>query len=74
MQFQIIPGNTPLTIIVHNGRYDVYGPETERSKSLKDILDHIGGISDTVADGTYEFNVEMVDELPIATLSIKTKE
>ncbi len=49
---------TPLIVVVGNGRYDCYGPVTARSKFLSEQLEKLDGVSDTVVDGTYLFNMQ----------------
>ena len=60
---------TPIVVEVTSERYDCYGPLTPRSKYLKDVLQVLGGVSNTVAPGSYNFNVLMVEGLPIASLT-----
>lgn len=48
---------TPITVLVSNGQYNVFDEPTPRNLELFKILREMGGISDTVKNGTYHFNV-----------------
>jgi hypothetical protein len=49
---------SPITVVVRDGRYDCYGPNTARSAWLADMLMRVqGGVNESVADGTYHYNV-----------------
>jgi hypothetical protein len=48
----------PLTVIVHDGRWDCYGPVTRRNKFLYSVLARSGGVRDSVPAGRYHFNVK----------------
>ena len=48
----------PILIVVANGRWDAYGPITLRTQELTRILTEIGGVSDSVPEGNYHFNVK----------------
>jgi len=60
---------SPILVEVKEGRYECSGPPTLRSKMLFEILQGQGGVSDTVPDGLYTFNVLPLDGVPIATLA-----
>lgn len=59
---------TPLTILVTDGRWDAFDEPSLRNTLLVEVLTQIGGVSDTVAPGTYLFNVKDVDGKFVATL------
>ena len=59
---------TPILVVVDRDRYQCYGAETPRSHELTKILKEMGGISDTVPAGRYNFNVTMIGDTPYATL------
>lgn len=46
-----------LTIVVANGRWDAFGADTPAHKNLLEELKNMGGISDSVSDGTYTFTI-----------------
>ena len=51
----------PIVVEVANGRYDCFAyntPPTQRDKNLFAFLDGMGGVSDSVTDGRYHFNIE----------------
>lgn len=50
---------SPLLVIVHNGRYDIVGAPTFRNIWLANFLKKLGGVSDTVAEGYYDFDVKV---------------
>jgi hypothetical protein len=47
---------SPIQVVVKDGRFDCYGPETDRSRYLAAFLTDYG-VSDTVEDGIYHFNL-----------------
>jgi hypothetical protein len=52
---------TPLVVLVHDGRYDCFSLNprpTIRDKWLMALIDVMNGISEDVADGRYYFNAE----------------
>lgn len=57
-----------ITVVVANGRYECFGPNTARSARLAAILKKMGGVRDTVPDGTYTFNTKRVGLKLIAQL------
>jgi hypothetical protein len=59
----------PITVVVKDGRWDAYGPVTPRSQELYAILAAMGGVNESVADGTYHFNVTQVGLENIASLT-----
>ena len=59
---------TPILVVVDRDRYQCYGAETPRSHELTKILKDLGGVSDTVSDGRYNFNVTLIEETVYATL------
>lgn len=58
----------PVTILVTEGRWDAVDEPTERNAWLVRVLKEMGGISDSVPQGTYHFNVERNENQMIATL------
>lgn len=47
-----------ITVIVHDGRWDAFAPVSvapQAFQSTLKILQSLGGVSDSVPDGTYEF-------------------
>lgn len=46
----------PIVVVVKDGRFDCYGPDNARSVFLKNLLFNLGGINETVEEGTYHFN------------------
>lgn len=63
-----LPDNDSITVVVTEGRWDVFDEPTPRKKLLTQILTNMGGVSDTVAPGTYHFNVKSVAGQWIASL------
>lgn len=56
------PDLPPITVIVSNGQYDCFGDPTPRSFELARILrEDLGGVAAGTPDGTYYFNVEIVE-------------
>ncbi len=54
----------PIVVVVSDGRYDCYSlhPEpTEQDLALMALLKHVGGVSDSVAEGTWHFSAELLD-------------
>ena len=49
-----------IEIVVKDGRWTAYGPDTPRSKELFKILNEMGGVAETVPEGTHIFNVEHI--------------
>lgn len=47
----------PILVIVRDGRYECYGPVTDRSEYLYRVLTSRGGVNESVPDGRYHFNV-----------------
>jgi hypothetical protein len=47
----------PIYVMVLPDRWDSFGPKTFRSRLLHNVLKKIGGISETVSPGWYDFNV-----------------
>lgn len=47
----------PIVVVVKNGRFDCFGPDNLRSHYLKNWLFKLGGINESVEEGTYHFNV-----------------
>lgn len=45
----------PLYVIVSEDRYDMMGRPTFKNQYLAEMLKKMGGVSDTVAPGTYIF-------------------
>lgn len=60
---------TPITVVVKNGRWDAFGPTTPRSQYLIAILNQQGGVSDSVAEGTYHYNVKTIGLTLVASLT-----
>lgn len=58
--FVIVPKkNDPLTVVVKGDRWDALGtPGSIYHQKLYTLLAKIGGINESVEDGTYHFNVE----------------
>lgn len=55
----------PILVIVENGRWDAlsFRPiPSIRDLSLVDVLKEMGGVSDTVEDGLYHFNVRVLED------------
>ena len=48
----------PILIVVADGRWDSFGTLTPRSLELAQILTNLGGVSDSVPEGTYHFNAK----------------
>lgn len=73
MNMQITPpidtDLTPIVVVVANGRWDAYGEPTPRSQYLFNMLVALGGIADSVPEGTHHFNVLDVDGLTVASLT-----
>lgn len=59
----------PITVVVKDGRWNAFGPLTHRSQFLHATLNEMGGVSDSVPDGTYHFNVKRVGMTFIASLT-----
>ena len=57
----------PLLVKVHDGRYECFGVPTARSTYLFTMF-QAQGISDTVPDGYYHFNVKREGFKLVATL------
>ena len=59
--FIIVPKkNDPLTIVVKGDRWDALGtPGSIYHQKLYTLLVKMGGINESVTDGTYHFNVEV---------------
>lgn len=56
------PNLPPITVIVSNGQYNCFGDDTPRSLELMRILkEDLGGVAAGTPDGTYYFNVEIVE-------------
>lgn len=54
----------PILVIVENGDWDAlsFRPvPTPRDLSLCDVLKELGGVSDTVEEGLYRFNIQVVE-------------
>ncbi len=52
----------PILVVVAGGRYECYAEGTPRDLELIRILqEDLGGVSDTVPDGSYHFNVEIIE-------------
>lgn len=62
------PDNTPITVLVTEGRWDVVDDPTPRNIELTRMLTDMGGVSDTVPPGTYKFNVLEINGQMIASL------
>lgn len=58
----------PVTVLVTEGRWDVVDSPTPRNIMLTRVLTAMGGINESVAPGTYYFNVKDVDGKWTATL------
>lgn len=58
----------PLTVLVTESRWDAVDEPTERNIWLTKMLKELGGINYTVPPGTYNFNIERVENQMIATL------
>ena len=58
----------PVTILVTEGRWDAIDSPTPRNIALVRVLTNMGGINESVAPGTYYFNVKEVDGKWIASL------
>ena len=58
--FIIVPKkNDPLTVVVKGDRWDALGtPGSKYHQKLYTLRVTLGGINETVEDGTYHFNVE----------------
>lgn len=73
MNMQITPPNdtdlTPIVVVVANGRWDAYGEPTPRTQYLYNMLVALGGINESVPDGTHHFNVLDVGGVPVASLT-----
>lgn len=48
-----------IIVVVSNGRYDMFGDNSPHSRKLARLLQMMGGISDTVAPGRYEFTAKI---------------
>jgi hypothetical protein len=50
----------PLVVEVKHGRWDAYGHTSHvwHSRFLYEVLSNVGGVSDSVPDGTYHFNIK----------------
>lgn len=59
----------PIIVVVKDGRWNAYGPVTPRSQELYAILAGMGGVNESVTDGTYHFNVKKVGLENIASLT-----
>jgi len=51
------PENPGLLIIVSDGRYDMYGAPTIMNRFRAFFLKRMGGIDESVPDGSYDFNI-----------------
>lgn len=49
---------SPITIVVKGPRWEAFGSSTPRSQWLYAMVQKMGGISESVPDGTYHFNVK----------------
>lgn len=57
--------NPPILVVVADGRYECFslsGEPSERDRALFETLQNAGGVSDTVEDGSYYFNVEVLGD------------
>ena len=61
----------PIEVVVTEDRYECYGPPTNRSIMLTAVLKKMGGVSDTVPPGTYQFNVRRNGFKIVASLDPK---
>lgn len=61
-----------LEIVVKEGRWYAFGTLTPRNAELYRILSEMGGVNESVSDGVYEFNIEILHNLDaVATLEPK---
>ena len=51
-----------IVVIVGNGRWDAFGEPSPASQFLFELLNQMGGVSDSVPDGTYHFSAEVLDD------------
>lgn len=58
----------PILIVVANGRWDAFGDVTPRNQELTKILTEMGGVSDSVPEGKYHFNVKKIGPRHLASL------
>lgn len=62
---------TPLIVQVTGGRYDCFAKSsTPKGTYLLGFLQGMGGINESVEDGTYHFNVEEVNGMLVASLEL----
>jgi len=60
----IDPVIDPIVVVVSDGRYDCYSLHSEptlHDHALMALLKHLGGVSDSVAEGTWHFSAELLD-------------
>lgn len=50
-----------LVIVVGNGRWDAFGDPSPANQFLLELLQQMGGVSESVADGTYHFSAEVLE-------------
>jgi hypothetical protein len=54
--FKSLSNQDPIVIVVEDGQWNAYGPETARSIFLVKLVQQQGGINESVEDGRYHFN------------------
>ncbi len=63
--FKITRDTSPIHVVVKDGHWDAYGPDTPRSRQLKKLIDQAGGINEAVTDGCYAFNAKWAKWLKV---------
>lgn len=58
----------PLTVIVTSERWDAVDAPTPRNIWLTQVLQQMGGVNESVAPGTYHFNVKRKGLKMVASL------
>lgn len=62
--------NSPvLVIVIADRRWDAFGPDTLAHRALLEMLYAMGGINESVADGTYHFTIDWTGPEPVASLT-----
>jgi len=59
----------PLLVVVKDGRWDAFGPNTLRSQYLYKVLSYTGGVNESVPEGRYHFNVKLEGFKILTTLT-----
>lgn len=68
----------PLRVVVKNRRWDAYvqEPATPADHALLTILQSMGGINESVADGEYDFHVKLTPhgQMELSLIAVPTQE